>query len=644
MKKIHMFFWILLMFWCLFFNFTYASKSNLYYNSNVFSFSVSEDAGFFLYGKEYTGSDNSITLVDKKGEFTLLITSDIINNQALNNMRQITGDNTSSNKEIFYKIFEYKISHFKALVEHSKNNFYFDSQVNPSSETYIKIFEEHNQILFGENSNIILFNTIEEDKQSFTEKTNINITIPSSLNMTIYSINITGKKGFLTGENINRISLLIQGLSIPNSTNTNDTLDVFKDKEAVKRANQGIYPNFDKTNVEFVEYKNQKHNYKIYHPSTSIPYLQNNIISNLDYVSFKINHNTHYSITAETLNPNHAYPADVYVIYKKGELKYLYNDKLTVLDSGKINISGEYYDFLKYKIEMDNDALYVTDVYIIQNLKLFTVSLNSYYKEASEAILNIFRKIVSSFEITNSDKIDVYNENVTFNVFTNNLNEYSFLYPAHWTITNKSKTMDSAAFYVSSREYSTTLDIFTGEFAPFPTHSQESLFKLIIEDASLDKYLKGYNIPYKGRPYKTLTTTFKKEGDAIFVNKLINYLDKRDRYRLACSSYIIYSNKVYSLFISINDFLAPGTDYTDNRLMYILDTIVQSFDIKRNEVFLEDSRVAFTKDTLRKVLCANALISHPSFLNLKNDILTHPAVLLFAEYPEIFSQIKYFLK
>ena len=120
---------------------------------------------------------------------------------------------------------------------------------------------------------------------------------------------------------------------------------------------------------------------------------------------------------------------------------------------------------------MDNDALYVTDVYIIQNLKLFTVSLNSYYKEASEAILNIFRKIVSSFEITNSDKIDVYNENVTFNVFTNNLNEYSFLYPAHWTITNKSKTMDSAAFYVSSREYSTTLDIFTGEFAPFPTHS-----------------------------------------------------------------------------------------------------------------------------------------------------------------------------
>lgn len=51
--------------------------------------------------------------------------------------------------------------------------------------------------------------------------------------------------------------------------------------------------------------------------------------------------------------------------------------------------------------------------------------------------------------------------------------------------------------------------------------------------------------------------------------------------------------------------------------MYILDTIVQSFDIKRNEVFLEDSRVAFTKDTLRKVLCANALISQASFLNLK---------------------------
>ena len=66
---------------------------------------------------------------------------------------------------------------------------------------------------------------------------------------------------------------------------------------------------------------------------------------------------------------------------------------------------------------------------------------------------------------------------------------------------------------------------------------------------------------------------------------------------------IIHNNKIYSLFISINDFLASGTDYTDNRLMYILDTITESFDIERNELYLASggNGAVFTKDHLRKI-------------------------------------------
>ncbi|HHX18479.1 MAG TPA: hypothetical protein GX727_06430 [Clostridium sp.] len=590
-----------------------------------------------MYGKEYTNNDNSIALVDKKGEFTFFISSDVINNQALNNMRQIIGDTTSSNQQIFYKIFEYKISHFKALVEHSENNFYFTNQINSSPETYIKIFKEEHQTLFEENSNIILFNTIEKDKQSVLEETSVNITIPSSLNMTIYSINITGKKGFLTEDNINRISLLLQGLSIPNSKNINNTLNIFLDKELIDRANQGIYPDFDKIDVEFVEYINEKQNYKLSHPSTFIPYLQNSMVSSLDYVSFKINYNTHYSITVETLDS-----PDTYVIDKKEQLKSLYNDKLIILGGGKANISNEYYDFLKYKIEKDSGILYVTQVYIVYNLKLFTISLNSHFEEASTTILNIFKKIISSLEFTKSNTVDAYNENIAFDKSTNNSNEYSFLYPVSWTITNESKTTNSTIFYVSSPEYSTSLDVLVGEYTPYPTLSKEHLFKFIAKnDTSLKEYFKDYNIPYSKTPHKILNTSFKEENDVLYIYKLINYLDQRDRYRLAYSVDIIHCNKIYSLFISINDFLASGTDYTDNRLMYILDIITQSFDIERNTMYLAsvEKDTVFTKNDFRKVLCANALLTRPAILNHKNDILIYPAIFIFAQNPEIFPYV-----
>ena len=60
MKKVHIFLLMLLMFFCFFINFTYADHSDLYYNGNTFSFSVSKDMEFYLYGKEYTNSDDTI--------------------------------------------------------------------------------------------------------------------------------------------------------------------------------------------------------------------------------------------------------------------------------------------------------------------------------------------------------------------------------------------------------------------------------------------------------------------------------------------------------------------------------------------------------------------------------------------------------
>ena len=637
MKKRQIVFLVLLLLLCFSFNFTYASNSNLHYANQTFSFSISEEVGFHLYAKEFTNTDNSIALVDKKGQFTVLITSDLINDEALSNMRQILGDNMSSDQKIFSKIYKYKLSYFKAMVEHNKNDFYFSNPATPSPETYIKIFREYDQILFEENSNVILFNTIEASNQSVSEETSINMTIPSYSNMTIYSINITGNKGFLTKDNISRISLLIEGLSIPNSKSTNNSLDIFLDTKIINRANQGIYPDLTDVNVEFVQYVNEKHNYKIYHPSTFIPYLKNSMVSSFDYVSFKIDYNNHYSISVENLvSPN------TYVMDKKEQLKALYNNELTILDFGKTNNLNKNYDFLKYKIEKDYGPLYVTEVYIFHKSKLFTISLNSYLKEPSTTILNIFNQIISSLEFTKSYTIDDFNKNIIFTQFANDLMEYSFVYPDNWSITNKLETVNSSTFRVSSPEYSTSVDILISESTTAPTILKETLFKFTLQNAnSSTNNSLNHNAPYAMTTHKILNTKLEKKGDVLYIYKLINFLDERDRYRLAYSIDIIHDHKIYSLFISINDFLASGTDFTDEKLMYIIDTITDSFDIQNNIMYLghTDQRAGLTKDHFRKVLCVNALITRPTILNSKSDILIYPSVFMFAHKPTMFSDI-----
>ena len=141
---------------------------------------------------------------------------------------------------------------------------------------------------------------------------------------------------------------MIKGLSIPNlnSEFTSNSLDLFLDTKVINRANQGIYPNLKEANIEFVEYINEKHNYKVYHPSTFIPYLKNSMTSSLDYVSFKIAYNSYYSIFVENLVSPNTYEVD-----KKGQLNIIYNNEITILESGKTNNLNKNYrnNFLKEK-------------------------------------------------------------------------------------------------------------------------------------------------------------------------------------------------------------------------------------------------------------------------------------------------------
>ncbi|TYQ12881.1 UNVERIFIED_CONTAM: hypothetical protein Cloal_3919 [Acetivibrio alkalicellulosi] len=654
MKKYILHFIAILFFLLLLFNFTYAEKLDLNYEGEYYSLSIPAHLGIYLLPPEETSYENTVFLVESTDSFIVTIYSDTIDDQAIKNMRTILGDHTSSNEKIFEEIHEYKKSYFRAMQEYSKNNFFFGDSHDPLSESYIKVFTDQNQMLFGKNSNIIIYNTIASDSLSTTEETNINISIPSFSNMSIYSINIAGKKGFLTRENIQKLSLIIQGLKIPNLPKLEKTLDIFYDSNALETINRGIYPTLNTMDIDYVYYVNQKQNYIIRHPSSFIPYLRNSMANNHDYWSFKIDYNNYYSISVQD-----SISLTSYVSQKIKLLNTLYADNnLTILTRKNIDFSKDssiyfdlkkenidiekyesleshgYYIYLKYQLEENYGPLYVNEFYTLHNGKVYTISLNSRFLKPSSEILSIFFNIVSSLRfIEPTTKSSHLEMNINFNKFVNEHEGYSFIYPDNWTISNIYKDINFDLFQVISPEYSGYFDMYVNEAGYFTDLSAEDVYKYItgVNKSHLEKYFKNYNTPYSNQPHIVLNHTFAKNNNELYIYKLVNYLDELDRYKLCYSVSIIRNNKVYSMFISINDFSSPNNFFYDDKLQYIINKITNSFKFEYTDKYKDrldksenrNRKIVFIENSFRENICASAQVTYAKILNSQNDVLVY---------------------
>ncbi|MFZ5989273.1 MAG: stalk domain-containing protein [Bacillota bacterium] len=598
--------------------------------TNNYSLDLPVSVYIDLSGSIDSFDDSSVVLTDKDKTFTAVINCDALNSASLKNMRLLLNDYTSTDKEIFVRIAEYKKSYFRAMQDFYKNEFYFGGINETSAESNIKIFKDYNEALFGQDSNILLYNTIKTDRYSSNEETHINVSIPSYSNMTIYSINITGKKGFLNSRNLEILSNIVRNLSIKDHPKIENTLKLFLDSKTIDSANSGIYPNLANSNVIYKEYLNLEQNYKIVYPSTFIPYLNNSVVNVLDFKSFKIDYNNYFSVSVENIAAS-----ETAVKHKIDLLKSYHGEKINVTDEVNTLISGKNFLHLKYELQGGSGANYIESYFVVNDSKLYTIALNSKFVKPSKEILLEFVRIVKSIEFIKPalGKPD-YTDSIKFTKFANEHEGYSFYYPTKWNITSSSKDINFDRFSIVNPDYSGPLDIYVNESEYLSNLSYEELLKYVTgKDASnyLNKYFKNYNPPYRDRTYKVLNSSLKVEKDAVYIYKLVNFLDEADRYKLCYSIDIIRNKKLYSLFISASDYLSLEGSLTDKELSYMVGFIAKSFTVEDTKEYLErklngerrNRKLVFIENCFKVILGDSSTITYARYLNSDDDVLIY---------------------
>jgi hypothetical protein len=393
-----------------------------------YTLSIPENVYLELNGSYDSFDSSSISIISENSSFSASIICDSVNNTTIKNMRFLLSDYISPNDYIFDRIVEYKQSYFRSLMDSYKNEFLFGNLDKDLSESNIKIIRDYSEELFGQNSNIILFNTISSNKFTSTEDTNLFITIPSYENETIYSLTFSMEKGTLNDQNINNIIQIIKGLNIANLTKQENVPEILFDQTSIATANIGIYPNLQTAEKEYTVLEDTLNSFRIKYPESYIPYLQNSFIDNHSYRSFKINHNSSFSITVEHLTGK-----SDRISSKIDSLKSFYRNKITVINERNEHINGKEYTILNYELDNTYTKEFVTNYYIIKGLRLYTIQLNCLMLKPTEDVISEFKNIVASFEFIESQNKKEIIKPISFVKYTNERDGYSIFYPDDWS-------------------------------------------------------------------------------------------------------------------------------------------------------------------------------------------------------------------
>jgi len=570
---------------------------------------------------------SSIFLANEDNTFTASIICDPVTKTTIKNMRFLLSDYDSPDDYIFDRIVEYKQSYFRSLMESYKNEFLFGNSDKLLSESNIKIIRDYSEKLYGQNSNIILFNTISSNKFTSSEDTNLIITIPSYENETIYSLSFSMPKGTLDSRNISNIKQIIEGLTIDNLGNPEKIPEVLYDRDSIEASNRGIYPNPDTYEKEYTLLEDTLNFYRIKYPSYYIPYLQNNFIDNHSYRSFKINHTTSFSVTVE-----HLVGAPDKIMNKINFLKSYYGSKITVKNIKDESIGGNSFTVFEYELENNYTKEFITNYYISNGIRVYTIQLKSLMSKPSENVLTEFRKIVASFEFTTQQSQKEINRTISFVKYFNERNGYSIFYPDNWSIQDNSQDINYDLIEITNPNFSGPLSIVINESEYTAKLTATELLRYLTGyDSSLGKYFKNYTTPYSGKTYKLLNSNIVTNNDVTIVYKLVNYIDEGDRYKMCYSIDLVKDNKINSLFISASEYLFQEGVLADRDLNYILEFMTKSFQIEEKEdaqiniaaAEEKNEKIVFIENSLKKVFGEPTAITFAKNLDSEKDVLVY---------------------
>ncbi|OPZ94975.1 MAG: hypothetical protein BWY74_00139 [Firmicutes bacterium ADurb.Bin419] len=606
------------------------SKINTFINNNC-NYNLSIPENLYLTFDESQNFDTStIYLTNEDYTFSASIVCDILNKAAVNNMRFLLSDYVSPESYIFDRMVEYKHSYFRSLLDSYKNEFLFGNMDLSLSESNIKIIKESTEELFGQNSNIVMFNTISSKNQLTQEDINIILTVPSYVNKSIYTIAFTMQKGHLNDDNINNILQVLKGLDIANHPNQENLPFVLLDNSSVEAANSGIYPSLHASEISYIELKDSINYYRFRYPSNFAPYLNNNLIDDHSYRSFKIDHNTYVSISVE-----HISGSPYRILEKINTLKAYYGSKIKITRIESKNINGKEFIVLDYEKENQNNGAmeYVTNYIIINGFRLYTLELNSLVSPPSEDISDEFLRIVSSFEFTKPENQKKDINNISFVKFTNQRLGYSIFYPDNWSLQDSSQDINYDSFVVTNPNYSGPLNIVLNEaeYASKLTTTELLRYTTGYDTEKLSKYFKNYRTPYSGKTHKVLISNIKNYNNLTVIYKLVNYLDEGDRYKLCYSIDLIKNNTINSLYISASEYLFQDNVLADKELNYILEFMCKSFymsdskESPENQISgeMRNNKIVFIENFFKNALGETTTVTYAENLSSEKDVLVY---------------------
>lgn len=562
---------------------TYASTSPVTYINNNYGYYVTVTDEVYLDADKTVLNleESTVTLRDRAGNFTVSINCDKLDEYSLAAMRRYLNNSSLSDDETFKRAVDYKESYLTASYDYYKKDYQYGGNDGKFSESNIKVFGDYREKLYGCDTRIVLFNAISSDKFSSLEETHLNVMIPSGIQKTIYTISFTIKQGALDEPTIKKISNILKSFRVFYQLDQSNNPRFFSDTEAFASANAGIYPNLEKTSPSYTELANKKAGYRISFPSSFMTYRQNNIVDSFDYKSFKIDYNSYFHVSVSPAGSNDTAMRDRVDFLLKS-----YPGEIRFIEGGSEIYNRNNFIFLSYEVsDKTGDIIYIKDYFTVKNSRLYNLQLNSRLKKPGTAVLDEFAKIVRSFSFIDIEKDSVTN-NQSIVRFINLKESFSFAYPEKWDMSVGKSVYNSEygeydVYKIRNSDFSGALDVSVaiGELTSDISYSDIVKYVTGSGSPNLGRYFKSYSAPYLHSISKPLAIShYTKEG-ATYIFKLINYLDEGERSRLCYSVDIVVNMKLYSLFISVSDYITENGKITNQEVHDMVNLIADSFEL-----------------------------------------------------------------
>lgn len=563
------------------------------YNNKTYTLEqvLAPESGFPF---EVQQKDGGLQFTDNVSGLTAAFRLNSLDRSSFEALRKYYNDEISTSDELFEKYIGLQKSYIPALQDLYRNSFLYGDKDNPYSESNMKLFYQGTDYIFGQTSDVFLYNIINSDRLKRLEETHLDIIIPISDYYSLINVNVTVKTGQLNAGVEDAVSKLLGCIRFNGLPVQTDILKVFGQKDAVEACNAGVYPASEGGGA-VLEFKDAFAGFSFKYPAAYSDYMQNSVGGKLFFKSFKIDPNDTFSVSSELTDTRDAIKEKIACIKEN-------DGSVSIKEEGTAAVGDIEFEYLGYELKSDDGVVtYVRDYFTARDKRIYNLRLSSRFAEPSSALISEFEEILNSFSLTDPEK-KYPAETEDFAVYSNKEEGYSFIYPDSWRLTDLSKDINYDSLSLKMPELSGPIDFYfsEGELSPGINSADIPACLSGTDTVSFDRYIKKYTPPYTGAVKKLLYSSSKSEGGITYVYKLINYLDSNGRTRLCYSMDIVKNYKIYSMFISLSEYASSDGRIADPHINSVIDIIASSF--KYEETYESKERADFGEKRNRKVV------------------------------------------